>query len=448
VTFASIFTKENSDAKFDLLLLLYKRFTIRLISVIHISFFFLFRHDGTIHFVPLSLSQLQIQRTSSVKPSKINKIFLTHAHGDHTFGLPGLLCLMGQDRDRLDQPVDIYGPEGLRMWLRVAIRYSISRIVPPYRVHELKDIPMAPEWEYNPRNRRYFYRGKDGMNRGWKPLGASIGQETTSWTHQANRMPFEASIIYGEVDGGRDIYPIYHHEYSSDCGSPIWEVEVSADHDVHVYAAPMSHGVPCVGYAVNELPRPGRLRQEYVEPIVRRNLPALKEVYRVPMKVMSIIKNLRPGGSFRFPDGTIVHHEDAVESPRQGRKVVICGDTCSSRAMVKLAYDADVIVHEATNTFLAGVDRSDLNQRLVERETIYHGHSTPQMAGLFAKQAQAQRLVLNHFSARYKGDLSIESLSFMMRMEEQAMQSAGLNETQVVAAWDLMTLPIPLRNER
>ena len=97
-------------------------------------------------FSPLSSPlQLQVQRTPSVKPSKINKIFLTHAHGDHSFGLPGLLCLMGQDRSQDSSPVDIYGPEGLRMWLRVAIRYSVSRIVPNYRVHELKDIPMAPE---------------------------------------------------------------------------------------------------------------------------------------------------------------------------------------------------------------------------------------------------------------------------------------------------------------
>lgn len=46
---------------------------------------------------------------------------------------------MGTDRDSNDPPIDIYGPEGLRMWLRVAIRYSVSRVVPPYRVHELMD---------------------------------------------------------------------------------------------------------------------------------------------------------------------------------------------------------------------------------------------------------------------------------------------------------------------
>ena len=93
----------------------------------------------TFHF-----AQLQVQKSPSVKPGKVTKIFLTHAHGDHSFGLPGLLCLMGQDRDRdSSPPVDIYGPEGLRMWLRVAIRYSVSRIVPNYRVHELKDVGVV-----------------------------------------------------------------------------------------------------------------------------------------------------------------------------------------------------------------------------------------------------------------------------------------------------------------
>ena len=73
-------------------------------------------------------TQLSIQKTTSIKPGKISKIFITHCHGDHSFGLPGLLCLMGTDRDRDAPPIEIYGPEGLRMWLRVAIRYSVSRI--------------------------------------------------------------------------------------------------------------------------------------------------------------------------------------------------------------------------------------------------------------------------------------------------------------------------------
>lgn len=50
----------------------------------------------------------QIQRCS-MKPSKVSKIFITHAHGDHSFGLPGLLCIMGQNSER-GRIVEVYGP--------------------------------------------------------------------------------------------------------------------------------------------------------------------------------------------------------------------------------------------------------------------------------------------------------------------------------------------------
>jgi ribonuclease Z len=379
--------------------------------------------------------------------------------------------------------VDIYGPQGLRMWLRVAIRYSVSRIVPPYRVHELMDVPMAPEWEYSPRTRRFFYAGKpssfsSSSSLSWRNRRQLVDQrDPISWAAQAPTIRLDPSPLYGEVDGGRDIYPDYDHPMSSD-GAPVWDV-ISYDEGngvngavgssstsisgggIRVYASPMSHGIPCVGYVIEESSQPGRLRNEIVEPIVRRNVDLLKNAgFAIPMKAMAVLKSLEPGTAFTFPDGTVVTAEQAVEPPRPGRKVVICGDTCDSRSLVLLAQDADVVVHEATNTFLPGVDKvkpspqasSSRQQqqqaqqmRMVTRDAVVHGHSTPFMAGRFAKAAGAKRLVLNHFSPRYKGDPSLDSLSIMMRIESQALQASGLNETQVAAAWDLMVLPIPKR---
>ncbi len=104
--------------------------------------------------------------------------------------------------------------------------------------------------------------------------------------------------------------------------------------EVTVYAAPMSHGVPCVGYIVQERDRPGRLRPENVLPIIQRNHHGLIEVgVRNPMKIMATIKNLPVGGCYIFPDGTVVQQEDVVEPPRRGRKVVICGDTTDCSAL-------------------------------------------------------------------------------------------------------------------
>jgi ribonuclease Z len=160
----------------------------------------------------------------------------------------------------------------------------------------------------------------------------------------------EPSTMFGEVDGGRDIFPHYNHPLSSD-GAPVWHVVEEDEGDVKVYAAPMSHGIPCVGYVVVEDDRPGRLRDELVRPICMRNLAALKEAGFVhPLKAMAVIKDLAADSSFTFPDGTVISQAEAVEPPRPGRKVVICGDTASARSMETLARGADVVIHEATNT--------------------------------------------------------------------------------------------------
>jgi ribonuclease BN (tRNA processing enzyme) len=53
------------------------------------------------------------------------QIFVTHMHGDHLNGVPGLMCLMGQDKDRDPQaPLELYGPAGLRMYVRAVMRCS------------------------------------------------------------------------------------------------------------------------------------------------------------------------------------------------------------------------------------------------------------------------------------------------------------------------------------
>ena len=69
--------------------------------------------------------------------------------------------------------------------------------------------------------------------------------------------------------------------------------------------------------------------------MIERNRAALVRdgIVKNPMKVMAIIKNLPKGGSFTFPDGSVVLQEDVVEPPRTGRKIVICGDTADCRAL-------------------------------------------------------------------------------------------------------------------
>jgi len=153
----------------------------------------------------------------------------------------------------------------------------------------------------------------------------------------------------------------------------VWEVE--DEDDVRVYAAPMSHGIPCVGYVVEEATRPGRLRNEVVQPLVRQNLAALKEAgFRIPMKAMEVIKNLPVGSAFTFPDGTVITQEEAVEPPRRGRKVVICGDTANCRALEGMCWKLlDESLYRRHKTILKPVLLT--NHRMARCSTISLTHN-------------------------------------------------------------------------
>lgn len=356
-------------------------------------------------------TQIQLQR-SRVRCSKIKKIFLTHSHGDHSFGLAGVLCLMGQARqheralalanDEEFGVVDIYGPVGTRDYVRAVLQLTYSRVGVPHRIHELKNIP--------------FLHGR-------------YAKIPTLATVKTRMDPY-----YGEQDGGTDIYPNENGEY------------FLFDEDGYkVHAAPLQHTVPCVGYVVSEISRPGSLRAELVQDLIIKNKDLLKKQLSLNdhNKVFRILKALNMSDSFQFPDGTVVHARDIIEPPKKGRKVVILGDTCNTDRIIPLARDADVLIHEATNAYFPETDKKYSTYSQLERDAIMHGHSTPQMAGLLAKQINAKRLVLTHFSARYRGDDSYFSMSTMWRIEDMAREVCHLKDkNDIIAAWDQMTIPV------
>jgi ribonuclease Z len=293
-------------------------------------------------------TQIQMQK-SWCRPSTIDKIFITHLHGDHSFGVVGLMCLIGQNRD---EPLEIYGPAGLRALLRVTLQLTGSRMLPPYRVIELHDVPFL--------HQRYVR----------EPTSACEGMYA----------PMDRR--FKETDEGEDIYPD---------ADGAWRC-CQTDTGITVIATAMQHTMPCVGYCVSEPKGEDRLLVELVQDIVERNKEGLRQVYgRSYKKVFKDIKALQPGQHLDMPSGEVIYADDVLVPARPGRKVVILGDTCDASSMVPFAAGADLVVHEATNAWIPGLD--DKSPYAVQKDTIAHGHSTPDMAGDFARAVDAKRFV-------------------------------------------------------
>jgi len=368
-------------------------------------------------------SQVQVQKSPLVHPGKVDAIFVSHVHGDHTFGLPGLLCIIGQNQEN-NRPIHIYGPQGLALYLRTSLQLSVSRVAAKYIVHELRNVPLI----------------------------TPPGSANYTFSHQLD------TIFFGPTHAAEQAFPGNEHfgeigRYDIEPNDDLtWTIQVP-ESSLIVKAAPMVHGVPCLGYVVIEPNKPGKIHAQLVGPIVDRNYDALKaKGIKHPKKVFQVLKNMRSGQSMTFPDGTKLYRDDVVEPDRRGRVVVFCGDTCDASRLLPLIGNTqpDLVIHEATNAHLLPYD-NHIDPRQVAKHTAAHGHSTPEMAAYFAYKARAKRLVLTHFSPRYKGDASINALAVMHKIEQAALRAwyTLSNSTQqqvnysVVAAWDLLFLPIP-----
>ena len=74
---------------------------------------------------------------SELRVSQLRRIFVTHMHGDHVFGLPGLLASLGLAGTC--SGIDLYGPDPLRDYLEGVLRTSSTRIGYPLRSHRVKE---------------------------------------------------------------------------------------------------------------------------------------------------------------------------------------------------------------------------------------------------------------------------------------------------------------------
>jgi ribonuclease Z len=147
------------------------------------------------------------------------------------------------------------------------------------------------------------------------------------------------------------------------------------------------HGATAYGYVLVEDSRPGHLDAKLAEQL-----------------------GVTPGPDFgRLSRGETVAGvapEQVMGPMREGRKIVISGDTSPCEALAIATHEADVLVHEATFA-------EEEHERA--RQT---GHSTARQAARLALDAEVRLLALTHISTRYPGgDLRDEALAVFAATE-------------------------------
>jgi len=227
-----------------------------------------------------------------LKASKIDYIFVSHLHGDHYFGLIGLLSTMHLN-GRI-KPLYIYGPKAIKEILELQFRYS----------------------------------------------------DTT----------LKYELIYFEID-------------------PTQSAVIFENNDVTVETIILNHRIPCTGFKFTEKKR---LRKLLIDKLEAQNVPV--ELYPL----------LKRGVDLELPNGDVILNADYTTDSAQPRAYAYCSDTIYDETYFETIKNCDTLYHEAT--FL---------HEMLERAKETH-HTTALQAAQVATIVGAKKLLIGHFSSRYK----------------------------------------------
>jgi ribonuclease Z len=223
---------------------------------------------------------------------KIQNIFISHLHGDHLFGLWGLLStmsLIGRNEDLF-----IYAPPGFKDIIKSILHFF----------------------------------------------------------------------------GGSFMFKVIHVPLNTEEVTHIFETK-----SVDVYSFPLNHRVDCCGFL-------------FKEKMPRRNVfKHLIEPYGLSLYE---IARLKEGESVVRTDGEVLDPDNLTYQPYEPRSFAYCSDTAPFDMLTEYVRGCDLIYHEAT----FASDMKEMAARTM--------HSTASDAALTALEAGVGKLLLGHYSSRYK----------------------------------------------
>lgn len=236
-------------------------------------------------------TQVQLKK-HRVKFARIKHIFISHLHGDHFYGLVGLISsfrLLGREAD-----LHVYGPKGIKEVITLQLKLA------------------------------------------------------KSWTN----------------------FNLYFHELTSKESELIFE-----DTNVKVSTIPLNHRVYTNGFLFKEKHTERKL-----------NMNAIKKYEEIEI---CDYQNLKNGKDFLLKNGTVLKNSTLTTSVKE-LSYAFCSDTAYHLPIIPIVKEVDCLYHEAT--FLE--DKEHLTKTTK--------HSTAKQAASIAKQANVKRLLLGHYSSRYK----------------------------------------------
>ncbi len=236
-------------------------------------------------------TQIQLRKYKA-KFQAIDHVFISHLHGDHFFGLPGLLSsmhLLGRQ-----QALNIYAPQNLKRFMDLMMEVSETKL----------------NFEVN-----WFFTNKNGLN-----------------------LIFE-------------------------------------DEKIEVFSFPLKHRIDCTGFLFKEKPLPRKIDKFLIEKFGLSNAD---------------IQRLKAGHDVENNVGELVKNTEATHNPSSPRSYAYCSDTIFDLSLEKYIKEVDLLYNEST--FL-----NDMVDRAAKTF-----HTTAQQAATIAKTSNVKKLLLGHFSARYK----------------------------------------------
>ncbi|MCX6291920.1 MAG: ribonuclease Z [Bacteroidetes bacterium] len=157
--------------------------------------------------------------------------------------------------------------------------------------------------------------------------------------------------------------------------NPTSPMLIYEDDDIEISTIILNHRIPCTGFLFAEKQRQRKLLKE-----------KLFE-YQVPVSAYQDLKN---GNDYIREDGRKLLNSELTGDPRTPRKYAFCSDTSYDERILPHIAGIDLLYHEATF----------MNDKVERASETFH--TTAAQAATIALKANVKRLLIGHFSARYK----------------------------------------------